>query len=65
MKERKIGFKGRGAYTANMVCVQVSIPEDISRVVTKKAGQEYFSCATYYRKWILEGYKKAQSRGEI
>jgi hypothetical protein len=66
MTEKRIGlFKGRGAYTERMACVQVSIPMPIAELVQKKADQECFSQATYYRKWILEGFRKAQSKGEI
>ena len=66
MVERRSGlFKGRGAYTEPMVIIQVSIPAQIASNVTSKAHQESFSCATYYRKWIMEGFRKSQSKGEM
>jgi hypothetical protein len=58
MAERKIGFKSRGAHADSMVCIQVSIPEHIDKAVERKAEQEMFSMATYYRKWIVEGYQR-------
>lgn len=48
----------RGKFATPMVCVQASIPEEIDVAVDKKAKRECFSKATYYRKWIIAGYKK-------
>lgn len=48
----------RGKFTIPMVCVQASIPEEIDKAVDKKAKRECLSKATYYRKWIIAGYKK-------
>ncbi len=48
----------RGKFATPMVCVQASIPEEIAVAVEKKARRECLSNATYYRKWIIAGYKK-------
>ena len=65
MSERKIGFRARGAHVTPMVCIQVNVPTDLDKAVEKRASFECFSKATFYRKWILEGFRRAQDKGEI
>lgn len=60
MKERK-----KGEHTTELVCAQANIPKTIYEAVRKKADYEGFNMATYFRKWILEGYRKAVDKGEM
>jgi len=66
MTDKHIGlFKGRGQFTSKMVPVQAMIPVEIDEAVAKVAKEAGLSKATYWRRWIIESFKKAQAKGEV
>ena len=54
-----------GRYATELVSAQAYIPKDIYNRVFKKADSIGLSMSTYWKKWIIEGYKKAQENGEM
>jgi hypothetical protein len=60
MTERK-----KGKYTLETEVVQVKVPKDIFDIVREKAEREGFSMTTFWRRWVIDGFKAAQERGEM
>jgi hypothetical protein len=53
LKERK-----KGLHITELTPAQANIPTRIYEAVRKYADNEGFNMATYFRKWIIEGYKR-------
>ena len=57
--------KRPGRYTIEKTCAQVEIPTTIFDAVKMHCMQNGMNMSTYWRKWIIEGYKEAVRDGEI
>ena len=55
----------RGRFTTAMVSVQTVVPWEIAEEVARRAEGEFLSAATYYRRWIIEGFNKDKEKGKV
>lgn len=57
--------KSRKSKDGRYVFAQAMIPREIYEDVRARAKEEYGYMATYFRKWIIDGYNNAKSKGEF
>ena len=55
----------QGKHITEMACAQANVPLVIFNAVRKHAESEGFNMATFWRRYIIEGYKRDQERGLI
>ena len=48
----------QGNHITEMVPAQATIPKRIFEAVKKHADYEGFNMSTFFRRWIIEGYKR-------
>ena len=55
----------KGKHVTEFAMVQVNVPKAMFEKVRRKCEYEGFSMTAYHRKWWIEGFKRAEDKGEL
>ena len=58
-------IKKKGLHVTELTCAQANIPTVMYEAIRAHAESEGFNMSTYFRRWIVEGYKQAVREGKM